>query len=183
MGNSRDIVLVNKIKEGDRRAFDVLFQKYAPSLINQLKNSNQISSDSAEDIILESFLDVYKSIIEGIYKEKGLFSSYVYTIAHRRFLKEYKKKKEFSTCEEINNVPDLDTDKTMYLIAAEKALESLSELCRDLIYYKNYHNFKDEEILVNFPELKNLSNVKNRRNKCMTKLRELAALNLKIITV
>ena len=183
MANSSDIVLVNQMKNGDRRAFETLFQKYAPSLINQLKSSNQIGSDSAEDIILESFLDVYKSITEGTYNEKGLFSAYVYTIAHRRFLKEFKQKNEDATDEEINNVPDIDSDKMMYQAAAEEALKSLSELCRDLIYYKNYHNFRDDEILVNFPELKNLSNVKNRRNKCMSKLREQAELNLKTVTI
>lgn len=183
MANYSDLELVDLIRNGDRKGFNILFQRHAPNLIIQLKRNNRISSDVSEDIVLESFLDAYKNIQEGKYDEMGLFPAYINKIAKWRVTKVIRKDEPVSSDEEVKDSEEVEADKNMYQVAAEKALKSLSELCRDLIYYKNYHNFRDDEILENFPELGSVSNVKKRRYKCMSKLREEAELNLKTVTI
>ncbi|MFH0732652.1 MAG: sigma-70 family RNA polymerase sigma factor [Candidatus Omnitrophota bacterium] len=73
-----DDELVEKAKEGDRAAFDILYNKYKRPILNYIY---RLIGDihQAEELTQETFIRVYTNI--GRYVKKTKFSSWVYTIA------------------------------------------------------------------------------------------------------
>lgn len=73
-----DEQLVARLKAGDAEAFDLLFRKYGPPLLNFI---NRIigDRDRAEDLLQETFLRVFRHLAR--YRPQARFSTWVYRIA------------------------------------------------------------------------------------------------------
>lgn len=91
MKDYRDIV--NKIKGGDSNSFRLFvneFKDKAYSLcIKILKNP-----EDAEDALQESFLKLYRAILDGQFKGESKLSTYFYTIVYNTAVDNYKKLKK-----------------------------------------------------------------------------------------
>jgi RNA polymerase sigma factor (sigma-70 family) len=87
--------IVKKIKEGDSNSFRLFVNEYkdkAYSLcVKILKNP-----EDAEDALQESFLKLYRAIIDGQFEEKSKLSTYFYTIVYNTAVDNYKKKKKIN---------------------------------------------------------------------------------------
>ena len=92
-----DEELIQKSKEGDKEAFKELFERYSGKIVSYIYCYVR-DYQKAEDITLETFLDVYKRLPE--YEERKKFLPWVYTIAlnfaRKEFRKEKKAQKEIS---------------------------------------------------------------------------------------
>jgi len=85
-----DEELIIKAQKGDKEAYKTLFDKYSNKVMSYLYRyvgDYQI----AEDVTIETFLDVYKRL--PAYKEEGKFLSWVYKIATNFARKEFRKRK------------------------------------------------------------------------------------------
>jgi RNA polymerase sigma-70 factor (ECF subfamily) len=177
---TKDFILIAEIRNGNKEAFTIIFNKYYNKILTCLLRENKISSDQAEDFVLEAFYDLHNNIYNGKYKEEGKLYNYIYTMAHRRFLK-FNNKKHL-ICIDINKelleekVDDIfanEKEMFVYSKAAEHAVKELTWLCKELIYAQ-YTIPKTNDVDL-FNEYRNqftcLSNVKNKRNKCIEKLR------------
>lgn len=81
---------IQRLKDGDRTAFDKLVAEYKNSLLNvcygYVKNA-----DEAEDLTQEVFVEVYKTIQN--FKEESSLYTWMYRIAISKSLDELKKRK------------------------------------------------------------------------------------------
>lgn len=75
-----DSELIERIREGDRASFTALYDRYQRLIINYL-HKYLADYQAAEDVFQESFLDAYRRIREGRYREEGNFSSWLFRIA------------------------------------------------------------------------------------------------------
>ncbi len=128
-------MLMKRYCEGDRLAFNALYEKTAPQLLRYLV---RLSGDraTAEDLLQLSYLKVHKARASYIEGAKPL--PWMYTIAHRTFLDEARKRKrarmvdvggdvpeESATIEggrEIDRKPPPDSEKLTETMAALQAL-------------------------------------------------------------
>jgi RNA polymerase sigma-70 factor (family 1) len=76
-----DQILINQLRNGDRKAFDQLFHRYQPATLNfciaLLKDYNE-----AENIVQESFIKIWE--IRNRLDPDKKFSSYLFTIVRNR---------------------------------------------------------------------------------------------------
>lgn len=87
--------ILKGIKEGDSNSFRHFVNEYkdkAYSLCNKiLKNP-----EDAEDALQESFLKLYRAIMDGNFEEKSKLSTYFYTIVYNTAVDNYKKIKKIN---------------------------------------------------------------------------------------
>ncbi len=74
-----------RVRGGDRRAFEELFRRYTPPLVNFL--ARMVSErDRAEELAQEVFLRIYQA--RDRYEPKARFSTWLFSIAHNLALNE-----------------------------------------------------------------------------------------------
>lgn len=180
-----DAVLINNIINGNQinDSFVMIYKKYFNDIKMYLHSKSQgqlYLHSSFDDIIQESFLDLYENIVSDRYEHRGILKAYVQRIALNRFYKEVRNKNAPNDQENSNKEANIDMDSgydsldSIYLRAAETAFKRLNdELCKDIILFKFYNGLSDKEIFILHPKLKNVDNVKRRRNRCFNKLRKL----------
>lgn len=113
----KDSELVHRIKNKDKEAFVVLFDKYKGRIVRFLYGFFG-DYGKAEDATIETFLKVYKNIHN--YEERGSFQSWLFTIAAnqgRLEIKRTKRRKEISLDMPIEND---DAARLVDLIEDEK---------------------------------------------------------------
>jgi RNA polymerase sigma-70 factor (ECF subfamily) len=75
-----DVVLMLRVRDGDRAAFDVLIERYRKPLLNVIARTIGRDAD-AEDLAQDVFVRVYRSAPR--YQPTAKFSTWLYTIARR----------------------------------------------------------------------------------------------------
>lgn len=88
-GGSSDDLLVERFKNGDRAAFDELYNKYKARMLNYLHRFLG-DREAAEDLAQETFIQVYVNI-KG-YRPVGMFKSWLYKIASNIAKNEHRKR-------------------------------------------------------------------------------------------
>ncbi len=78
-----DSLLIERISQGDDRAFEYLFMRYREG-IYRLFLSRLVSAQDADDLIQETFIKVYLNISR--YDGGYTFGQWVYTIARNTFI-------------------------------------------------------------------------------------------------
>ncbi len=74
-----------RVRWGDRRAFEDLFRRYTPPLVNFLARMVP-ERDRAEELAQEVFLRIYRA--RDRYEPKARFSTWLFSIAHNLALNE-----------------------------------------------------------------------------------------------
>lgn len=82
--------VIAKAKKGDKEAFKKLFEKHHGKILSYIYRYVG-DYQKAEDITIETFLDVYRRLPD--YTEEGKFLSWVYKIAVNFAKKKFRKKK------------------------------------------------------------------------------------------
>jgi RNA polymerase sigma-70 factor (ECF subfamily) len=80
-----DARLMLRVRGGDRRAFEALFRRYTPPLVNFLARMLP-ERDRAEELAQEVFLRVYQA--RGRYEPRARFSTWLFSIASNLALNE-----------------------------------------------------------------------------------------------
>ncbi|MFZ5876551.1 MAG: RNA polymerase sigma factor [Nitrospirota bacterium] len=75
-----DVVLMLRVRDGDRAAFDLLIERYRKPLLNVITRAIGRDAD-AEDLAQDVFVRVYRSAPR--YEPTAKFSTWLYTIARR----------------------------------------------------------------------------------------------------
>lgn len=84
-----DDLLIERFKNGDRVAFDEIYNRYKDRIFNYMRRMIG-NKETAEELAQEVFINIYMSI--AAYKPKGLFKAWIYTIASNLVKNELKKK-------------------------------------------------------------------------------------------
>lgn len=119
-----DKEIVQRILDGDHRAFEILVKKYQEivfrTCIGLLHNS-----DDADDIAQEVFVEVFESL--GFFRHEAKLSTWIYRIAVNKslnHLKKIKKKNLFKSLEEIFQVGQKNDLSTSLADSADKDVEA-----------------------------------------------------------
>ena len=144
--SEREIKLMLRIRQGDSRAFEELYQLYRGPLATFFHRlcRNQARVD---DLLQEVFLRLWKAAPR--YEPSAKFSTYLFRIAHNLWINDSRKKRE-STGDQIDRPkempPDhsLETRETQKLI--ESALDRLPEGEKECIILSHYNGLKYREI-------------------------------------
>lgn len=137
-----DKEIIDAILAGDKNQFRILIQRYEDKLyglcIRMLQNR-----ELAEDILQESFIEIYKNLAS--YKFKSSFSTWAYTITYRRIAKEFKQGKKNLLIDEVKKLSTKDewtyqedsfeNNDTELLQTAVKSLSPLEHSILSLYYY------------------------------------------------
>jgi RNA polymerase sigma-70 factor, ECF subfamily len=102
-----DVQLMLRFQRGEVEAFQQLFQKFAPSVINFAAHFLN-NRARAEEIAQEVFLQVYRW--QTRYEAKAKFSTWLFKIAHNHCLNEVRKGEYRVSIESIGPHEDADGD-------------------------------------------------------------------------
>jgi RNA polymerase sigma-70 factor (ECF subfamily) len=132
-----DVQLMLRFQGGDAGAFQQLFNKYSPGVVNFafhfLRNRAR-----AEEIAQEVFLQVYRW--QKRYEPKAKFSTWLFKIAHNHCLNEVRKGEYRISRESIESqvdpegderersLPDIDLNKGEDILAAKQAADRIKKI-------------------------------------------------------
>ena len=173
--------LVALMKKDNTRALTIVYNKYYSDVRFHLINKsggNRFLQNMIDDIVQETFIDLDYNIKTGKYEHRGFLKAYLQKMAWFKFLKLTEVQEEaninsvFTDDDNIKELYNLIDDSNDYLFIANEALKQLSSICKEIILLKYYNKMSDAEIFENYPNLKNIANVRRRRNRCMDNLRK-----------
>jgi RNA polymerase sigma-70 factor (ECF subfamily) len=173
MQNVNDHFYIQRIKDGDFRAFTGIVHKYQSKILTVVMKIVENRED-AEDITQEVFMKVFKSLEQ--FKGDSEFSTWIYRIAYNTTLSELRKKKfsfvpiddNYSVENEIVSyeIEDFNTEKRLaYLDAALKQLNP-DETFLITLYYLDKQSV---EVVSQISNL-SVSNVKVKLHRIRKKL-------------
>jgi RNA polymerase sigma-70 factor (ECF subfamily) len=137
--NDPDVQLMLRFQRGDMDAFQQLFQKYSPSLVNFAFHFLG-SRARAEEIAQEVFLQVYRW--QKRYEPKAKFSTWLFKIANNHCLNEVRKGEYRVTRESLDSLvnpegeererdlPDMNPSKGEEILAAKEAAGKIQRILR-----------------------------------------------------
>jgi RNA polymerase sigma-70 factor (ECF subfamily) len=157
MTEANDQILVRQCQDGDRRAFEILVDKYQKPLFNLALRMTRNYND-AEDIAQVTFLKAYENLAS--FDQKYKFFSWLYRIAVNESLNHVNQRKH---AEELSDdMPadgqspeeQYDQDETSRRI--QDALMQLKEEYRAVIVLKHLQGFSYDQIsdILEIPETK-----------------------------
>ena len=136
--------LIKKIKEKDEEAFEIIYRKYE-GLIYYIALSITKNKDDAEEIVQDTFLNMFKSI--GSYEEKNKFKQWLMQIARNLSYNKVQRNKEknnIKDAEYVNKVASVD-DSIDYVLTIKNTLD---ETASYIIISKLVYNFSFKEIAI-----------------------------------
>ncbi|WP_237688953.1 RNA polymerase sigma factor [Flagellimonas aurea] len=152
--NDTDAKLIDRVKEGDDRAFVELVNKYK-DLSLSLAHSIMKDRDKAEDVLQDAFVKVYEKA--GSFKHQSAFSSWLYRIVVNTAYNALKKEKKYREMEHFNQettnigeTTNTDTireeDQKKYIVMAMERLRPDEALVLRLHYLCGHSITEIQEI-------------------------------------
>jgi RNA polymerase sigma-70 factor (ECF subfamily) len=132
-----DVQLMLRFQKGDLEAFQKLFHKYSPSVVNFAFRFLG-SQARAEEIAQEVFLQVYRW--QKRYEPRAKFSTWLFKIAHNHCLNEVRKGEYRVSLESLDsprdmdgeeresNIPDTTLSKGEDILAAKEAAARIQRI-------------------------------------------------------
>ena len=163
----RDIEILDKIRDGDERALDYLYQKHFKMMTNLvLKNSG--TEEEAKDVYQEALLAFWQKASSGKLVLTSKISTYLYSICMNQWRKELDRKSRLSheevDSEEYQDFGDRESAKIIV-----NCIEELGDVCRKILTYYYFDGLNMTEIAerLNFA---NTDTAKTKKYKCKKKL-------------
>lgn len=146
-----DYLAVQKLKQGDLKAFDELFNKYSQRLYN-FSFKYMKEDEAAEDVIQDVFLYIWEK--RDSLKPDESFNGYLFTIAHNIIRKHFNKKRRdnvfkdhliYELLKQDNNL-DQVIDYRFLLEKVESIIESLPDRRKEIFIKRKYYSLSLKEI-------------------------------------
>lgn len=142
-----DFWLIQKMKRGDEKAFDIFVHKYYEKILNYCVY-HCMDKSYAEDLTQETFVRFFAKLSD--YRYMGKTINYLYTIAGNLCRDHFKKAKESkleeSVIEKQNDFSKLETDVILDRIVMQNALTKLPEELREVVVLYYFQGLKLAEI-------------------------------------
>ncbi len=142
-----------------------------------LKNSG--THEEAKDVFQEGVIVFYKNVKAGKFKGDSKISTYLFSICRFIWLKKLKRKERESPDTELPDIPDHhfeDPNKQMLDMEQNNLIMSLfkrlGDVCKQILTLTIYEDLKMEEV-ARMTGFKDKQNVRNKKYKCMKKLKDL----------
>lgn len=130
-----DLLLIDRMKEGDRRAFSALFERYWQKLVDYAYQRLQ-SAEDAEEIVQDIFISLYQRRSE--LKIESSVGVYLFSAARYRVYNKYRQRLQERKAARIVNIQPIQTQVgELYLpeykeleTHLQQAIHALPEQCR-----------------------------------------------------
>jgi len=118
--------IVHRCQDGERTAFEELFEMYQPRLKYYVRRLDS-GGNSVDDILQDIWLAVFKKIYK--LNDAKVFTIWLYRIARNKVYDEFRHKDRFERLPEEDEIPVSGSDKpTFDAIDAEKLHAALNKL-------------------------------------------------------
>jgi RNA polymerase sigma factor (sigma-70 family) len=174
--NVTDQELIAGLESSDvGSAVEFLYEQYFNSVIEFIKFRGGTEEDGA-DLFQESVLVMIEKIKEGKFRFESSIKTYLFGIVRNLWLMELrtrerrKKREEYYASNEPQILPFTDYKKTN--VDLKEVFEQLGDVCKTLLIGFYFEN-KSMKVLLNQFDFKNEQVLRNKKNLCMKKLKEL----------
>ena len=134
--------LIKRIKQKDEEAFEIVYRKYE-SLIYYIALSITKNKNDAEEIVQDTFLNMFKSI--DTYQEKNKFKQWLMQIARNLSYNKVSRNKEKNNIKDdeyLMNTASIN-ESIDYILTIKKTLDEQSSY---IVICKIVYNFSFKEI-------------------------------------
>lgn len=151
-GNNKNINLLNdSLKKGDKRAYQILFDKYYVRLVSYI-NTYTKNEDNSKDIVQESFIKLWNN--RATIEADASVVSFLHKIAYNIFIDRYRKQKRNQSLldalsyEAINESIEYEEESTKVqkIEMVKKSVEELPPRCQEIFKMSKYEGLKYVEI-------------------------------------
>ncbi|MCL5792405.1 MAG: RNA polymerase sigma factor [Deltaproteobacteria bacterium] len=144
----KNTVLMLKLKNGDRVAFDELYRRFNKKIYNYVFRMAG-NKETAEDITQEVFVKMYVSA--KYYEPTGKFTTWLFTIATNTIINEHRKDKRTTSLEAEPSVDaEQFTENRIIINEMEQdllnSINNLPENQKTVIVLRSYEGMDYEEI-------------------------------------
>ena len=179
LGSLEDGELLDLITQQDRKALEVLYDRYSKAVYS-LAMHMLGDSGAAEEVTQDAFFNVWRRA-STFRSERGKVSSWLFSIAHHRVIDEARRRRRhdkmqvYQEVELISQPADDTSDPTKYATlqmqrsAIMKALSALRPEQREVVMLAYYGGFTHSEIASRLAQP--LGTVKTRMRLALKKLR------------
>ena len=177
--------LVNTIRSGDKEPLADIYRAHRTEFVNWLTAHYNCSRDEAHEVYQASIV----TLLENIQSEKlrflnGSIKTYLFAIGKNKMMESLRGNKKFSAHTdvgemELEDVKDWEKEKKENdLVLVERAMQKLGEPCKTMLELYYLHGMSLEE-LASHLNYRNSDTVKNIKCRCVSKLRDLFAVEQK----
>jgi RNA polymerase sigma-70 factor (ECF subfamily) len=156
---NEDIELVQKALKGEKKAFEMIIQKYQSPLVNyigRMVKENELARDISQEVFIKAYSSLYS------FRQEYKFKTWLFKIASNSVIDYWRKKKidAFSIDQQYNldgdSVPfqipsdDPSVDKTIELHEVreriEEVLDKLPASLKELFVWRHINDLSYEEM-------------------------------------
>ena len=145
-----DSYLARRCLQGDRRAFDLLYDRHAPGVYRLLFRLAG-EKTRAEDLTQETFLAAFRSLAS--WQQRGTFRAWLFGIAVRQFRHSQSRHPSENACLLEDTIPDAmpDSDPLDYVTSRqaqdliERAIQELPPIYREVFVLLRVEGWKQSE--------------------------------------
>ncbi len=169
--------IFENIQAGDKKALEQVYRSNRESIINWITRKHSCSLEEAKDIYQDAIVIFYNNAVKGKISEINFsISSYLHEVVRRQFLNKLKKENRMSRgLSGFLQAPEASNLESEHLFEQKlelvhKAMQEMSEACKQLIKLRYYSNM-DMQAICQQLGYKNPDTAKNLKYKCMRILR------------
>ncbi|MDW3192466.1 MAG: sigma-70 family RNA polymerase sigma factor [Cytophagales bacterium] len=161
------------LKRGNNEMLSVFFQEHAGYCTRKLTREHQCSQEDAEDIFIESVMNLREKLISEAMEAVANVRSYLYTTCHYMLMDRMRKKNREGRSEEdvtrffyesYHTTENDPFDKALIEIT-RKAWNELSEKCKDILHYF-YVDRMDMKEIADVMEFASADVAKTSKSRC-----------------
>lgn len=173
--------LRTELKRGNNDMLSIFFRKHWRYCIRRLTKENQCSREDAEDIFIESVMNLREKLIQGSLDAVTNVRSYLFKTCHYMLMDRIRKaERQDQRTEDLarffyeshHSDENMDYDPDLLEIT-RKAWQQLSENCKDILHYFYVDRLDMKEIAV-LMELASPEVAKTTKSRCFKKFSTLA---------
>lgn len=163
----KDNEIIERIKVGDERSLDYLYQKYY-SMMTRLVIRNSGTEDEAKDIYQDALVVFWLKVKNDQLVLTSKISTYIYSICQNLWRKELERKKRLSN-ETADGNTSMDFDKKERIEIVNKSVQAMGDTCRKVLSYYYFDNMSMSEIAEKLG-FANADTAKTKKYKCKKEL-------------
>ena len=146
--------LQSELKMGNNEMLSVFFQEHSVYCTRKLTREHQCSQEDAEDIFIESVMNLREKLIKGAVEAVTNVRSYLYKTCHFMLMDRLRKKSRQSQVEEdvvrffygSTHTTENDPFDKELLEITNIAWNEISEKCKDILHYFYVDRLEMKEI-------------------------------------
>ncbi len=176
MKQTNEQLVIEKIRNGDKKELELIYKTYRGEFISWLCGRFKCPEEEAREIYQVTILTFYNNIMGGkLTKLNSSIKTYLFAIGKYKMLEQYKATQKYSHNMDLAIADEDYEEEDTYersLQEVEKCLDKLGEPAKTLLELYYYHGYSMEKI-AEILHYKNAKTAKNLKYKSLLKLKKI----------